>query len=203
MLTLPDGRNTTLSRDQRRSLADDLLDELAGSSPRDWLGTFRTWHRGALSLIHLNVLAVLDVQGPVAMSRLAEALDVSDASATGIVGRMEERGLVEREHATDDRRVVLVRPTERGGRVFRDLEEHRRERLTRLVQELSDDELAGLLAGLRAMHAARKRLFHPEAPPSADGAPVGDVAHGAADASDNPAPVADPMTDNADRSSVG
>lgn len=203
MLTLPDGRNTTLSRDERQSLADDLLDELAGSSPRDWLTTFRTWHRGALSLIHLNVLAVLDVQGAVPMSRLAEALDVSDASATGIVGRMEERGFVEREHATDDRRVVLVRPTERGARVFRDLQEHRRERLTRLVQELSDDELAGLLAGLRAMHAARRRLFRPEAPLSADGTAAGDPAHGGADASVGPAPVPDPVSDNADGSSVG
>ena len=43
------------------------------------------------------------------MSRLAELLDVSLSNATGIVDRMEERGLVERVRVPDDRRVVLVR----------------------------------------------------------------------------------------------
>ena len=61
------------------------------------------------------------------MSRLAETLDVSVASATGIVGRMEERGLVERPTATRDRRVVTVRPTETGSAIFRDMTEQRRQ----------------------------------------------------------------------------
>ena len=48
------------------------------------------------------------------MSRLAEMLDVSMSNATGLVDRMEERGLVERVRVPDDRRVVLVRPTQAG-----------------------------------------------------------------------------------------
>ena len=39
------------------------------------------------------------------MSQLAEALDVSQASATGIVDRMEQRGLVSRQRNDEDRRV--------------------------------------------------------------------------------------------------
>lgn len=142
----------------RRALSDELIDELTSWPPRDRVGTFRSWHRGALSLVHLNVLAVLEAEGPLPMSRLAEALDVSDASATGIVDRMELRGLVERRHGTEDRRVVLVDVAEGGADVFRDLEGHRRERLARLADELTDGELAGLLAGLHALRAARARL---------------------------------------------
>ncbi len=130
---------------------------------------FRNWHRGALSLIQLNVVAVLEAEGTLPMSRLADELDVSVASATGIVDRMEHRGLVERRHATDDRRVVAVHLTELGTGIFRDLAAHRREHLARMLGELTEEELAGFLKGIRAIRAARQRLVGPEGPGAAQG----------------------------------
>jgi DNA-binding MarR family transcriptional regulator len=136
----------------------ELLDELTAWSPSDRAGMFRNWHRGAFSLIQLNVVAVLEAEGPLPMGRLADELDVSVASATGIVDRMEHRGLIERRHATDDRRVVVVHLTERGAGIFRDMAARRREHLARMFGELTEDELAGLLNGIRAIRAARQRL---------------------------------------------
>jgi DNA-binding MarR family transcriptional regulator len=161
--------NVTLNVDARRSsgvtpldrhvLVDEALTELTSWAPRDRAGAFRDWHRGSLSLVHLQVLTVLEADGGLSMSRLADALDVSVASATGIVDRMERRGLVERRHATIDRRVVDVRLTEGGMAVFAGFAEQRRERLGILLAELGDDELTGLLAGVRALRAARSRLL--------------------------------------------
>ncbi|MEI8334752.1 MAG: MarR family transcriptional regulator [Chloroflexota bacterium] len=143
-----------LASETRAALADDLIDELAGWSPPDRLRTFTKWHQGSLSLVQLIVLTVLEAHGPLQMSRLAEALDVSDASATGIVDRMEKRGLVGRRHDADDRRVVIVSLADGGSAVFRDHKQLRRGRLATLVDRLSDDELAGLLTGLRGLRAA-------------------------------------------------
>jgi DNA-binding MarR family transcriptional regulator len=142
----------------RDTLIAELVDEMTAWSPRDRINVFRSWLKGSLSLIHLHVLTVLEADGAMSMSRLAETLDVSVASATGIVGRMEERGLVERTHGEKDRRVVLVRPTEAGIAIFRDMTEHRRQALAHLFTRLTDDELTALLTGLRAMHAARQAL---------------------------------------------
>lgn len=139
----------------RDALIAELVDEMTAWSPRERMSAFRSWLKGSLSLIHLNVLTVLEADGPLPMSHLAEELDVSVASTTGIVGRMEERGLVERSHGEADRRVVLVSPTAAGIAVFRDMTEHRREQLTKLFGRLTDDELAALLTGLRAMRTAR------------------------------------------------
>jgi DNA-binding MarR family transcriptional regulator len=144
--------------DARATLAHDLIEELTGWSPPDRLRTFTGWHRGSLSLVQLIVLTVLEANGQLPMGRLAEALDVSDASATGIVDRMEKRGLVERSHGTADRREVLVQLTGQGAAVFHDLQDLRRTRLTAMVDQLSDDELAALLTGLRAMRAVVRRL---------------------------------------------
>ena len=124
-------------------------------NPAERMHAFRHWVRGSLSLIHLHVLTVLEVDGPLSMSRLAEAMDVSVASATGIVDRMEQRGLVARRPRATDRRVVEVVATEAGAAVFPDLAAQRRAHLERTLAGLSDDELGALLTGIRALHRAR------------------------------------------------
>jgi DNA-binding MarR family transcriptional regulator len=151
-------QGTAVEPDRHRRLADDLAKELASWSPRERMGAFKAWHRGALSLVHLNVVTVIEAEGPLSMGRLAEALDVSVASVTGIVSRMEGRGLVERRHGEDDRRVVLVHATEAGARIFRDIEGRRREGLARLLEKLTDEQLDGFLAGLRLLRAAHAEL---------------------------------------------
>jgi DNA-binding MarR family transcriptional regulator len=140
---------------RQRKLAQAVVDELTSWNPRDFMGMFKRLHKGALSLIHLNVLIELETGGPMSMGRLAEVLEVSVASATGIVDRMEKRGFVERRHDEEDRRVVLVHMTQAGRDVFTSIEERRREGLGKLLESLTEDELTGLLKGHRALRAAR------------------------------------------------
>lgn len=173
MRNISDEQNASTKRSNRATaerdaavLREALLQEMTAWSPRDRGGVFKTWHRHALSLIHLNVLTALEGEGPLSMTRLAQAMDISDASATGIIDRMEKRGLVERRHDTDDRRKVLVQPTEAGIGLFRTMAEHRREILTKVLDELDEDELNHLLIGFRALTAARQRVLarqHPDA----------------------------------------
>jgi DNA-binding MarR family transcriptional regulator len=135
-----------------------IVDEMSAWKPRERMGMFRRWLQGSLSIVHLHVLTILESDGPVSMGKLAEALDVSVASATGIVDRMEQRGLVERRHGADDRRVVLVHPTAAGLAVFTDLEAQRREMLATTLGLLTNEELKGFLIGIRAMARARAEL---------------------------------------------
>ena len=76
----------------RRATVDDLLDELTAWSPRDRAGTFRKWHHGALSLIQLNVVSVLEADGPLPMSRLADLLGDPEGAAGEVrrLGRADE-----------------------------------------------------------------------------------------------------------------
>ena len=142
----------------REQLLSDLLDELTSHSPADMLRYMRRWHSGPLSLVHLQVLTVLETDGSVPMGALADSLDVSQASATGIVDRMEQRGLIERRRDDEDRRVVRVALTEDGSRLLAGVAAERRERLGTLLDELTDDELDGFLRGSRALREARTRL---------------------------------------------
>lgn len=87
------------------------------------------------------------------MGALADDLDVSVASATGIVNRMEKRGLVVRRHDAVDRRVVLVEPTKQGLEAARLVGADRRARFGHLLESLTDDQLGALLDALRTMRA--------------------------------------------------
>jgi len=142
----------------RRSLEDEVLREVGARNAGERIGILKRWHQGSLSLIHLYVLTVLQAEGSLSMCGLADALDVSVASATGIVDRMEKRGIVERQHVATDRRVVLVTATEEGLRTIDEFEGAGRTRLGGLIKELNDQELAGFLLGIRALRAAGRRV---------------------------------------------
>jgi DNA-binding MarR family transcriptional regulator len=151
-------QNEPSPSERHRRLADELLQELTAWSPRERMRAFRRWQRGPFSLVHLNVVTTLEVDGPLPMSHLAERLGVSDASATGIVDRMEQRQLVVRRHDLGDRRLVTVHLADGGRDLFEKVERRRRKRLGALVDRLTDDELEAFLLGLRAMHRAREEL---------------------------------------------
>lgn len=152
-------------RQKRRAILEQaVIDELTSWNPIEFLGTFKRMHKGALSLVHINVLVELEALGPMSMGRLAEALEVSVASASGIVERMEHRGLVERRHDEEDRRVVLVHPAPGAADVFAAIQQRRREGLAKLLQALSDRQLVGLVSGHRALRRARARMAATAAP---------------------------------------
>jgi DNA-binding MarR family transcriptional regulator len=58
---------------------------------------------------------------PRAMSDLANAMACDNSNITGIVDRLEERGLVERTPAAYDRRVKLIAATNAGDKVRKEL----------------------------------------------------------------------------------
>jgi MarR family transcriptional regulator, organic hydroperoxide resistance regulator len=62
----------------------------------------------------LQVLWRLWLENGVLTSRLVENSEISSGTITGLLDRLEARGLVRRERCTDDRRVVRVYLTEEG-----------------------------------------------------------------------------------------
>ncbi|MDT0434992.1 MULTISPECIES: MarR family winged helix-turn-helix transcriptional regulator [Streptomyces] len=76
----------------------------------------------ALTGAQARLLSLLSLQ-PLPMRKLALKLKCEPSNVTGIVDRLESRGLVERRPDPADRRVKLAAATEEGLRVARDLRE--------------------------------------------------------------------------------
>jgi len=119
--------------------------------------------KAGVSMTHMHVMWLLEHHGDLPMSRMADLLDVSFSNATGIVDRMEERGLVERVRVPDDRRVVLVRITERGIQAIEETEAFKQDRLQAILTHLDEAQATRLAAGLDDIRAAVIAEFGPDA----------------------------------------
>jgi DNA-binding MarR family transcriptional regulator len=70
-----------------------------------------------LSMPQLDVLRRLQAHGPTRMSRLAEMCHCEASNLTGLVDKLESRGMVERRVDPEDRRIRVLAVTPAGQRV--------------------------------------------------------------------------------------
>ncbi|MER8028104.1 MarR family transcriptional regulator [Streptomyces bauhiniae] len=94
----------------------------------------------ALTGPQARLLSLLALE-PLPMRKLAQRLKCEPSNVTGIVDRLESRGLVERRPDSADRRVKLAAATDEGLRVARDLREG---------LHFAREPLAGLSTGERS-----------------------------------------------------
>ena len=92
------------------SEAWSLMHWMMVSNKRRFLSTGGEYDLAPQQMIALRILG----GGPQKMSDLANSLFCDNSNVTGIVDRLEERGLVRREAAEGDRRVKLLVLTEDG-----------------------------------------------------------------------------------------
>jgi DNA-binding MarR family transcriptional regulator len=70
-----------------------------------------------LSPIQCHVLHLIEPGRPLPMSRLADTLSCDASNVTGLVDRLESRGLVRRRPSPQDRRVKVLQLTPTGARL--------------------------------------------------------------------------------------
>ena len=90
-----------------------------------------------LTLSQYRVLAILG-DGCAASSKLAEKLAVSRPSVTGVVDGLVARGLVRRDHTSDDRRRIDVGLTDAGRLLLAAADEAVEQRMERINQLLGE-----------------------------------------------------------------
>ena len=96
-----------------------------------------------LAPAQLGALKALDPADPVPMRHLAQALACDNSTVTGIVDRLEARGLVERRADPNDRRVKMLVVTPEGAALRRRVKE-RMEEPPEALKRLSASEQAAL-----------------------------------------------------------
>ncbi len=93
-------------------------------------------NRGNLSYPQFFLLTYLSNEDYLTMTDIAKKMGHSTAAATGLVDRIEKLGYVERIHALEDRRKIMVRITSKGV-----------ELVSHMRKEIAND-LAGILSSM-------------------------------------------------------
>jgi DNA-binding MarR family transcriptional regulator len=70
-----------------------------------------------LSPVQCHVLHLIEPGRPLSMGRLAETLSCDASNVTGLVDRLEARGLIRRQPSAEDRRVKVLHLTPAGSRL--------------------------------------------------------------------------------------
>jgi DNA-binding MarR family transcriptional regulator len=108
-------RSTSQFPDAEMQVAAEELAEIVMHMQRKFLHNLsEKLGRGSVSFPQYFLLGYLDKQEVITMSGIASKMGHTTAAATGLVDRLEKLGYVERSHALDDRRKVMVKITPKG-----------------------------------------------------------------------------------------
>jgi DNA-binding MarR family transcriptional regulator len=99
---------------------------------------------GGLSPSLTAALATVDRHGPITPSELAARERVQRPTATRLIARLEQEGLVIRAADPTDGRSCLIAPTAKGRTLLRELRTRKDAYLARRLRDLSPEDLATL-----------------------------------------------------------
>lgn len=101
----------------------------------------------------LLILQEILKSGEVSGGKLAKAASLSQATVTGILERLEKRGLVSRRRSDKDKRIVLVQVTPEGKQLLKNAPSLMQESFVQQFDNLHDWEQAMILSALQRLVA--------------------------------------------------
>jgi DNA-binding MarR family transcriptional regulator len=122
----------------------------------------------------LILLREIEKIGDTPIGVLAQRINLSNATVTGIVDRMEKRRLVERVRGSSDRRQVIIRVTDRGKDILRDSPPLLQDRFIEELAGLAKDRQLTILESLEQV-AAMMQAGHLDVAPMLSGGPIADA----------------------------
>jgi DNA-binding MarR family transcriptional regulator len=123
----------------------------------------RLWHSTGITLTQLSVLRQLR-EAPQPAGRLARAVGLSSASATRLLDRLEENGLISRRRGTDDRRRVEIDLQPEGRRIVDQTRVLKGSDVDRGVRAMTSQERQRVTGALRLLvERVREQALEAEA----------------------------------------
>lgn len=114
--------------------------------------TKTVWQSLDLTMAQFKVFLTLNFEGEVPISKLAQTLGIRHPTASHLVERLVQAGLVERIEQATDRRYTLARLTSQGTMTVQRLRQGRENRFQHWLSQLDEQDLAALRQGLEALN---------------------------------------------------
>lgn len=107
--------------------------------------------RYQVSSSQLNCILALHEYGPMPPSQIARHIMVNSSTVTGIIDRLEKKGLVERWRISQDRRVITIRLTEAGISLAENAPPPIQQRVIDGLKNLPSKEIAKIIKSLHIL----------------------------------------------------
>ena len=104
-----------------------------------------------VSASQLNCLLALYENGPLPPSQIARHIMVKSSTVTGIIDRLEHKGLVNRTRTSRDRRVITVELTEPGRTLAKNPPPSIQQKVLEGLERLPQNEMEKIVLGLNML----------------------------------------------------
>ncbi len=104
-----------------------------------------------ISAAQLNCLLALYENGPLPPSQIARHMMVQSSTVTGVVDRLEQKGLVSRSRNTRDRRIITVQLTDLGIDLTVNAPPPIQQKIVNGLKKLSEDEKERIFRALNTL----------------------------------------------------
>jgi DNA-binding MarR family transcriptional regulator len=128
-----------------------LADFILFSQREFLLNLSRDLNKDNISFAQFFLLSYLTTSKELTMTDIARKMGHSTAAATGLVDRLEKLGYMERTHAIDDRRKVLVRVTPKGVDLVSRLRDELQSRIAEAMEETQTTDANSFITAYRKL----------------------------------------------------
>jgi len=129
-----------------RSLEEEAMLNLVRTVDRTQIAFTRLFREHGITAQQYNVLRILKGAGePLPCLEIAERMITVVPAITGLIDRLEKAELITRERSHEDRRVVYVALSTKGGRTLRALDKPLNALHQQLLGHMSEKELKQLI----------------------------------------------------------
>ncbi|MBN2283336.1 MAG: MarR family transcriptional regulator [Deltaproteobacteria bacterium] len=104
-----------------------------------------------VSAPQLHCLIALREKGPLPPSQIAKAIMVKSSTVTGIIDRLEYKGLVRRNRNSPDRRVIHIELTEQGTELAQNAPPPIQQKILDGLKELPQEEVARIIGSMKRL----------------------------------------------------
>jgi DNA-binding MarR family transcriptional regulator len=142
--------------DERSITIEDIIQAQQNINRAISVSSSQTWMELELSMAQLKTLVTLHDSGALPIGQIAEALRVGQPTASHLVDRLVQSGLVVRTEDSLDRRRTLAGLSSQGEELIERLRAVRIEALQRWLTRLDGTALAALHFALRSLAEVAK-----------------------------------------------
>lgn len=101
-----------------------------------------------LSITEIHTIEAIGINTESTMSEIAQKLKITSGTLTTCVNKLIKKGYVERKRIEEDRRVVLIKLTEKGETAYNYHKKFHDELVNNTVESLEEDEKEILISSL-------------------------------------------------------
>jgi len=141
----------TITSETSRDLVRQIIFQIRRLTQAKQLYTKELNKKYQVSASQLNCLLALYENGPLPPSQIAKHIMVKSSTVTGIIDRLEQKGLVNRTRTSTDRRVITIELTHSGKTLAENAPPPIQQKVLEGLRSLPKSEMEKIVTGLTTL----------------------------------------------------